>query len=418
MIKNIKNYIKRFKKCFALSYFILIMLIFLPSAITMPSLSFRGAIITAIGIDKIDDQVEFSVLTLSDISKDNMGENTKVVCGKSNSVANAISSIESQIGRSLKMGHVGYVVVSQSFAEDDIASVLNTLTITTKLPNSVSLILSRDSAKDVLNQASKLEQSSMYKLREIIQNEFNVNYTKDTSLDNFLKGYFSETKTSTLGYIKLENDISQGISADQQSNNSGQSTEQSSEGGNQSNSNGIISLQREHAVFVEGKLKYILNVDEMKGINWIVENDLQQLLTIDNVNEQGLSNASISFEVQQNQIKPSVIYRNNRPIITFELSLKLNTVEIMQVEKQTKSPKDIYISDIINNKINDKIKREVALTLNKLRQEKTDVIGVYKILFSDNHKKFFAFLDSLKDKEDFLSYVKINIKADAKIFAS
>ena len=156
----------------------------------------------------------------------------------------------------------------------------------------------------------------------------------------------------------------------------------------------------------------------MKGINWVVENNLQQLITIDNVNEQGLNNASVSFEVQQNQIKPSVIYRNNRPIITFELSLKLNTVEIMQETKQTKSPKEIYISDDINNKINDKIKREVALSLNKLRQEKTDVIGVYKILFSDNHNKFDEFLNNLDDKNDFLSYVKINIKADSKIFAS
>ncbi len=418
MIKNIKNYIKKFRNCFALSYFILIMLIFLPSAITMPSLSFRGAIITAIGIDKVDEEVEFSVLTLSDISKDNMGENTKVVCGKNSSVANAISSIESQIGRRLKMGHVGYVIISQSFASDDIANVLNTLTITTKLPNSVSLILSRDSAKDVLNQASKLEQSSMYKLREIIQNEFNVNYTKDTSLDNFLKGYFSETKTSTLGYIKLENDISQGISAGQETDGSSQASNQSDNNSQQSNSNSVISLQREHAVFVNGKLKYILSVDEMKGINWVVENNLQQLITIDNVNEQGLNNASVSFEVQQNQIKPSVIYRNNRPIITFELSLKLNTVEIMQETKQTKSPKEIYISDDINNKINDKIKREVALSLNKLRQEKTDVIGVYKILFSDNHNKFDEFLNNLDDKNDFLSYVKINIKADSKIFAS
>lgn len=416
MIKNIKKYLKKFEKSFALSYFFIIMIIFLPTAITMPSLSFRGAIITAIGIDKVEDEVEFSVLTLSDISKDNMGENTKVVSGKNSTVANAISSIESQIGRRLKMGHVGYVIVSQSFATEDIASVLNTLTITTKLPNSVSLIMSRDSAKDVLSQASKLEQSSMYKLREIIQNEFNVNYTKDTSLNNFLKGYFSATKTSTLGYLKLDKDASTGINSSPETD--GASNENESNQSQQTKTNNVISLQREHAVFVDGKLKYILSVDEMKGINWIVENNLQQLLTITGVNEQGLNNASLSFEVQQNIIKPNVVFRNNKPIITFELSLKLNPVEIIQQTKQMKNPKDIVITEELNNKINDTIKKEVALTLNKLRKEKTDVVGIYKILYSDNHKKFNEFLESLNDKTDFLSYVKINMKVDAKIFAS
>ncbi len=416
MIKNIKKYLKKFEKSFALSYFFIIMIIFLPTAITMPSLSFRGAIITAIGIDKVEDEVEFSVLTLSDISKDNMGENTKVVSGKNSTVANAISSIESQIGRRLKMGHVGYVIVSQSFATEDIASVLNTLTITTKLPNSVSLIMSRDSAKDVLSQASKLEQSSMYKLREIIQNEFNVNYTKDTSLNNFLKGYFSATKTSTLVYLKLDKDASTGINSSPETD--GASNENESNQSQQTKTNNVISLQREHAVFVDGKLKYILSVDEMKGINWIVENNLQQLLTITGVNEQGLNNASLSFEVQQNIIKPNVAFRNNKPIITFELSLKLNPVEIIQQTKQMKSPKDIVITEELNNKINDTIKKEVALTLNKLRKEKTDVVGIYKILYSNNHKKFNEFLESLNDKTDFLSFVKINMKVDAKIFAS
>ena len=100
------------------------------------------------------------------------------------------------------------------------------------------------------------------------------------------------------------------------------------------------------------------------------------------------------------------------------MSLKLNPVEIIQQTKQMKNPKDIVITEELNNKINDTIKKEVALTLNKLRKEKTDVVGIYKILYSDNHKKFNEFLESLNDKTDFLSYVKINMKVDAKIFAS
>ena len=236
MLKELKNILIRIKKSFAFSYFILIMIIFLPTAITMPSLSFRSAIITAIGVDRSLEGVEVSVLTLSEISKDNMGENTKLVAGTNSTVASAISSIESQIGRKLRMGHVGYIAISKDLASENIANVLNNLIITTKLPNTVSLVVSEGSAKDILKQTDQLEQSSSFKIREIIQNEFNVNYTKDTSVDAFLKGYLSETSTSTLGYIKLTNDDNQGLNSSENSGANGSSSAKNSNSSTNNNS--------------------------------------------------------------------------------------------------------------------------------------------------------------------------------------
>ena len=415
MVKSVKKILLKIKTSFAFAYFVAILVIFLPNAITMPSLSFRGAIVTAIGVDKIEDEVEISVLTLSSILKEEKSENSMLVSGRDSTVANAIANIESQIGRRLKMGHTGYVVISQSLATENIANVINSLSFTTKLPNTVSLVLSRESAKEILQQSNSLEQSSMYKLKEIIQNEFNVNYTKDTSLDSFLKGYYSETSTSTLGYIKIENDFSTGISSSQQNSNSNQ---QSSSAQTSQEEKKVISFQREHAVFVNGILKYITTVEEMKGVNWVVENNLQQIITIKNVTEQGLNDATISLEVQKNIIHPKVEFLNNVPHITFNLSLKLNIVEILQSQEHVKSFKEIKISNDINQKIEDEIKKEISFSLGKFREEKTDVMGIYKILYFANHKKFEKFLSNLEDKNDFLKYVQVYVKVDSQIIAN
>ena len=212
MIKrNIKKLLKTIVSCFMFSYFLVIMVFLLPNAVTLQSHSFRSSIVTAIGLDPSDNEIEMSVLTISDISLETKTEATKVMSGKGKTLAKAVSELEGKTGRRIRMGHVGYIVISKDFASQDIAVVLNNLIITTKLPNTVSLILSEDKAKDVLIQANALENNSSYKLREVIQNEFSENFTKDTSIDSFLKGYYSNIGVSTIGFVKLESDNVNGI---------------------------------------------------------------------------------------------------------------------------------------------------------------------------------------------------------------
>lgn len=424
MINHIKENIKRVKKSMAFAYFLLIMVIFLPTAITMPSLSFRSAIITAIGIDKLDDEIEVSVLSLANISKDNLGEKAKVISGVSSSVANAISSIEAQIGRRIRMGHVGYIVISQDIATENVPEILNTLIITSKLPNTVSLVMSKDNAKDVLTQANKLEQTSSFKLREVIHNEFNETYTKDTSVDAFMKGYLSEISTSTMGYITLEKNSEEGLDASEggsegqsSTENKGEQSGQQSSSQSQQNSSGnksVVYFNRNHAVFVNGKFKYILTDEEMKGVNWLAESNLQKNFVINNVNDQGLSDAQVTFEVINEKVQPKVLFRNNKPTIIYDMSLYLNVVEIKQDEKNKISLKDFVLSDVVKRNIEDTLKKEISQTLKTLRKEKTDVVGIYKVLYND-YNKFMNFLDTLTDKKDFLSYVQIKINVSSQL---
>ena len=156
----------------------------------------------------------------------------------------------------------------------------------------------------------------------------------------------------------------------------------------------------------------------MKGINWLVESDLQQILTIDNYTGQGLNDARITLDVLGDKINPKVCFRNGRPIITYDLFLTVNPVEIMQNNKNFLPPKEIKIDEVLNEKINQKIKLEISNTISKLRQEKTDVFGVYKILYSADYHKFMSFLNSLNDKSDFLSYVQFKINVFPKIIAN
>lgn len=411
-----KKNLSKIKHAYALYYFILVLIIFLPTAITMPSLSFRSAIITAIGVDKQEDEIAVSVLALSEISKSEMRENTKLLEGAGSTLANAISNIESAVGRHVRMGHVGYIVISQDFADENIAEVLNTLIVAGKVSNTVPLLMCNGKASDLLDKALNMEQSSSYKMREMINNEFNETFTKDISIDAFLKGYYSDIHISTLGYVTLESESVNGIDS-----SSGQSGEQSAQPGtssggqaSQEEQKNTISYKTEHAVFNKGKFQYLLSEDEMSGVNWIVEGELQKMITITGINEQNMQDASITFAIDSHAISPDVSFIAGRPYVTFEVSLTLAPVEIIQTaDDDQKSLKTITLSDEMQEKINDVVKREVAVALTKLRQEKTDVIGVYKLLYN-HYRPFMDFLDTLSDKTDFLRYV--NIGVDVKSF--
>ena len=412
-----KKSLSKIKHAYALYYFIIVLIIFLPTAITMPSLSFRSAIITAIGVDKQEDEIAVSVLALSEISKSEMRENTKLLEGTGPTLANAISNIESAVGRRIRMGHVGYIVISQDFADENIAEVLNTLIVAGKVSNTVPLLMCNGKASDLLDKALNLEQSSSYKMREMINNEFNETFTKDISIDAFLKGYYSDIHISSLGYVTLESESVNGIDS-----SSGQSGEQSAQQGTSSGSQSsqeeqknTISYKTEHAVFNKGKFQYLLSEDEMSGVNWIVEGELQKMITITGINEQDMQDASITFAIDSHSISPEVSFIAGKPYVTFEVKLSLSPVEIIQTaEDDKKSLKTITLSDEMQEKINDVVKRKVAVALTKLRQEKTDVIGVYKLLYN-HYKPFMDFLDTLSDKTDFLRYVNIGVDVKSVI---
>ena len=421
MLGRIKAILKASSKSLMFTYFIIIMIILLPNAIVMPSQSFKSQIITAIGVDGTKNEIEMSVLALSKLSKDNMRETTKVISGKGDTVANAVFSIERQVGRSLKMGHVGYIVLSKSLTDNDITKILNNLIITTKLPNTISLVICEDSAKSVLDSASKLEKTSSYKFREMIQNEYNEDFAQETSLDAFLKGYYSPNSSSSLGYVSLTKNELLGVEVD---NSSGEemdtlqdnsNDEQTTGSQNENKQNNVIEYSNRQSVFKNGIFRYILSNEETEGLNFIVENNLQKLITIDNINSQGLIDGKITFDIISEKLTVSTSINNNKPQILYNISLKLKVMEVITKNENKIAEGRLVIDDEISDKINQYVKQKISALVTKIKQEKTDIANIYNYFESENYSKLMSFLNTLRDKDDYLSYVQVKVNVKSKL---
>lgn len=420
MLGRLKEILKASSKSLMFTYFIIIMIILLPNAIVMPSQSFKSQIITAIGIDGKVDDIEMSVLALSNLSKDNMSETTKVISGKGQTVANAVFSIERQVGRSLKMGHVGYIVLSKSLTDNDITKILNNLIITTKLPDTISLVICEDSAKNVLDSASKLEQTSSYKFREMIQNEYNEDFAQETSLDAFLKGYYSPNSSSSLGYVSLTKNELLGVEVDNSSSekmNFGSSDESnmSNNSSNENAQNNVIEYSNRQSVFKNGIFQYILSNEETEGLNFIVENNLQKLITINDVNTQGLIDGMITFDILSEKLTVNTKIENNKPQILYNISLKLKVMEVISKNENKIAEDRLVLDDEINSKISEYVKQKIAILIKKMKQEKTDIANIYNYFESSNYSKLMSFMNTLQNKDDYLSYMQIKVNVKSKL---
>ena len=288
------------------------------------------------------------------------------------------------------------------------------------MPDTISLVICEDSAKSVLDSASKLEQTSSYKFREMIQNEYNEDFEQETSLDAFLKGYYSPNASSSLGYVSLTKNELLGVEAD---NSSGEeqnpdSSENSKENTNSQNSSGqnnVLEYSNRQSVFKNGKFRYILSNEETEGLNFIVENNLQKLITINDINSQGLIDGKITFDVISEKLTVSTSINNNKPQILYNIALKLKVMEVISKNENKIAEDRLVIDDEISNKINQYVKQKISMLITKIKQEKTDIANIYNYFESENYSKLMSFLNTLQDKDDYLSYVQVKVNVRSKL---
>ena len=403
----IKKMFKKISNNFILYYFFVLLLIFVPKALTLPSLSFRTAIVTAVGVDQKDDKIEVSILTLSQLGQGDNKEQNKLVSATGERVSDAMGLIELRLGRKIQMGHVKFVLLSEQLAQNDLSNLVDSFIRTSKISNSVTLVICKDSAKDLLSAANKLSQNSSYNLSEIISNDYNDTFTKETSIDYFFKGYFSPNKISSLGYISMTDNESDGIPVGEGGETEQQESPPKQEGAEaQKPSKNNIEFNRENVIFKNGKMLRVLDKKEMDGLNWISTESTHQYITLKNYTEpeQNLEDATITIEVVEKFVRDEVKFEKNIPSITFYIVLELNILEIIQ-QNDNISNYDIKMTSKLLQAISDTAKKQFCYAINKLKTDNTDIVNAYQLLNSKKHKQFQKMLKNLQNPEEYLKYI-------------
>lgn len=419
------NRLKKYLKNPMLIILAIILLFFTPQAIYSPGESRNRGVVTAIGVDKNSEQYEVSLLTFIPNVNQSFKEVSSVISGKGDTLASALYNAQTAMGRRIGLAHAKTTVVSEQLMKEDITSHIDYLSRVSSLPENTVIICTDKTSKELLEASSSLEKTVGLQLEQIIgYNDKNL-YVADTSLESFYKGYYSEVKSSIIGFLT----VAEGGDKDQQSNT--EPTEQTgadqvdTSGSKGTGETGSSSSSKEdkhivnqgEAVLVkDGKLAQRLSLEELNGINLLNKDSVRQNITIQGVEQDGRL-VDMTYKIKSKEINIISSFENGYPVFDAHLVLGMELVEINGNHVNLKVNTEFsHISKEIAHKLDEKIKNQFTNSIKLLRENKTDVIGLTEQFFRNNRKEYKKFITKIGGADGFINYVNfklnLNISAD------
>lgn len=410
---------------------VFIALFFFPSAIIAPAESVSNAIVTAIGLDKKQDEYEVTLLTFLSYPNQSYTEKYEIFTTTGGTLSEALTKAGLQLGKAVSLFHTHTAVVSESLLNEDIAPALNYLVRVASLPQSCILIGTNVDTKLFMEFVKELDAEADLNLEELTFFNSNYVYWNDTSINSFLQGYYSPTETSLISYMPLMNSTDDGIPIDKPLNTS-QSTQQIGEqssnmqsessksqssgesgagqsGGQEGQKLELINDGNE--IIIKRGVR-VVNIDReiLRGLNWFNSRTTGALLVLKDVSDENFNNAQLAYKVNQKQVRQRFDYENGVPVCTTSIRLFVNLTEVDGSKEDLRQKNEAsYISDTVKEKIEETVKKQISNSINLFVQNKTDVLEIYEQFFRAHRSETKKLLKQIGSPDEFLSHVVFKV---------
>lgn len=414
-----KHFFKKIWQTPMFLIFVLIGLFYGIPSLGSPAEINRFAIVTAVGIDKAEQEdfdYEVSLLTFVPVPEQTFTEFYKVISASGNSIEEALDYAGLYTGRQVGLSHIKTIVLSEDLFDEDVTKVLDYLMRDKEVSSSTKLIAMDGKAKDFLNAVKDLDSQSSYSVSEIVAYNEHYIYATGCSLEAFFKGYFSPTKASIVPVFSLQSSDDEGISTENgggggETSSGGSDGKSGGQGGRQIVNNG------DAIVFKNGEKQKDISGDDIVKINYFRGEFKTGGITIEDFNGEPFGKASLSFDISGKKLRNKVVFENGIPTIYTDIKFTVTLSEVEQEDEQFNKDVDLYnVTKNETSQIEKQIKREMAEALEIMREAKTDVANFYTLMYNTDKKSFKRFLDSLDDKENYLRYTlfKTSVRVHSK----
>ena len=428
-----------FKHNLVLVVLLVMALLFLPTVISKDAESESDAIVTAIGVDKQDQDYQLSLQVLVPTPASQYNQKLSVVADKGQDISSALSKIQLRLGKEVGLSHCKVFVFNDKVAQDGLTQVFDYIFRAKSNTQNIVLIHTPDSAKDFLTNSSDLENNLYFSIRN--RGSFNENYLvgDQTTLGSYYTDFLGPVKTSLIATVELldekqANGESSGGGTSSSSGASGSgsgdtSSNESASGGdsaNESATGGSSSGQQQKKVIVNrGKLIVVkngkqvmqLSPDESININWFNPKSSTGTIVVPNVTEKGLfENANVGIQVDQKTSTIKTSFKDGKPHLSLDVMLYVRTVEINQQNYTGNSYKSNSVN--ITPHLKELIKQQVITQAKQgfylCQQNNVDLIKAYEHFNKYNNKHFKQYLQSLNSRDDYLKDINLTINVQVE----
>lgn len=382
--------------------FMLIVLFTIPE-FTEPAMSQTEAIVNMLCVDKVEDKFEVSTTVLTP-SQDKTS-NYQVYSGIGTTVGEAVENVSLSIGKEMGFAQCEIMAFGENICYDGILSALDYLTRTRKVGRNAILINFTGEGADFANAVSKLSKEKTLKLENIINFDKRYILSRDSNIDSFYKGYFSEISLGIMPQIKLEQtEAENAIEVQSGSTNSSATKETNTEQKKYLLNDGTMS------VFKKGKKVLEIEPEQVKKINLFLNLSQEGTLHVDNVSDHIYDNATIIFDLSKKTIKLKPEFKDDKPIYNIKIDLTVLVEEVMEENpnKQFLRRNKEFLTPTAVEKLKETIKTEMQNVITYCKENEIDLLNVYRQFSRKEYNKFKKYYEEKQEK--YLNDIEYNIE--------
>ncbi|WP_375199162.1 Ger(x)C family spore germination protein [Lysinibacillus sp. RS11] len=350
-------------------------------------------IVSALGIDKINDEFDISVqiINASEMSEKSSGNQSPVttyhVTGKS--LFEAIRKLNTSSPRRPYFTHMQLVVFGEAFASEGIEEALDFLARDQAIRSDFNFVVAYNStAKDVLNVLTSIEKLPAKKvLNSALASEEAWGSTKFVDTEDLITAFGNEHKSTVLSAIELVGNKELGKLPD--------------------NVERIDTSALLHfiglGVFKEDKLIGFLTESESIAYNFLMNNIKSTI-----INTSCPNGESITTEITKSKTNIYGEFENGIPKITVKIDIQQNVAEVKC---------DIDLSEEKSLKMIDKrtanfIKENIEQTINTIKNNyQVDILDFGEVLHREDHKAWKSIED---DWSTIFPELEVNVEVNVK----
>lgn len=423
---------KKFARNKIFYVFIFFIILLLPSSIYLQDENSRRDIITAVGLDLLENGVEVSVLRLARKEESINGVGLNVVSAKGQTITEALYNMSLNTGKAFGFSHCEAIVLSDSVVEDHVLKYLDYFMRSRTLTSSVELVNTKN-AKELLTTILQSKKLSTLSIKEIVHYNSGLLVSKHTNLDSFYRSLYSETPIALITRLQVvseeeakagaddvdsgfvfdsaPSDESSGDSGGGSGSNQSSNSESGSEGGSGGGESGggKSKLVDDGSVIIlkNGKKVGELKMDEFTILNIISPQVKSVLIKVENVTDEGVENATVTIETVEKKVITTTRIVNGRPLIYYHMIFVIQIQELISNRYSIITLDDLicHISPEVEDAFLKKIRYDFSSLVNRCKEEGWDLFNVYRRFFAHQPEEWEKYLNSLEDRTDYMEDV-------------
>ncbi len=363
----------------------------------------KTAIVVALGIDynqgEYDVTAQIAIPQASTTTSENIDS---VISAKGKTIAKAISEIGARTGWYPKLSFCNIVVIGNKTAENGVKDIIDYTMRSTKLLDSAIMVVSENTAKQLLTSKTPLDSVTSFALLKIlVKNTEKTDVILTNDIKDFAKETSSFSQVSVLPIVKEMQSREDDSKSNSSSSSGGENDEQGESSGEEKSGNGnVIYDATNSAVFLDGKVVSVLTHTESLVLQLCRDDtDLAFL-------EKEFKDEIYLFRVKSDSIKKGLKYNDGKFTYTLGATVKLKIVDVTGNKHPETSKDTDTASDALLLSVKTYLEQETAKLVEKAISENIDLFGLKNELY----QRYPRLYQKYKDEVLSSALYKINFK--------